>query len=108
MKAILTTITFAFALMVFAFNANPAFAHAQTDDCPGYKAWGLECYFSQIDEVDDPSQEGNERDVADSGEEGSTSAASEGGINAIRVSDDTSDKIGKDDTGSEGIITSDH
>ncbi|MCY4038770.1 MAG: hypothetical protein OXF09_04850 [Hyphomicrobiales bacterium] len=117
MKTILTT-TFVVALMVFAFNADPAAAKSAScpegqvstygGDCikkrvPGerrsppppptteeiIKDWhqciagvragqnteGDCALFGQIDEINDPGQAGNERDVADSGDEGSTSAA---------------------------------
>ncbi|MCY4031045.1 MAG: hypothetical protein OXF05_02895 [Hyphomicrobiales bacterium] len=80
MKTLITT--FAFAVMVFAFNADSAMATAKCDE--GYEmrptgnGWAGYCApirTSQIDELNDPDQEGNERDIADSGEEGSTSAA---------------------------------
>ncbi len=77
MKTILTTITFAFALMVFAFNANPVMANEE-EECWW---WGAQekCekynQSAQVDDVEDPGQADSERDVADSGEEGSTSAA---------------------------------
>ncbi|MCY4038776.1 MAG: hypothetical protein OXF09_04880 [Hyphomicrobiales bacterium] len=87
MKPMLTTI-FAIALMVFVFDANPAMA--QRDDternrcvhagntwtkegvCKITSWWDL---FAFEDEDENSDQEGNERDIADSGEEGSTSAA---------------------------------
>ncbi|MCY4038216.1 MAG: hypothetical protein OXF09_02015 [Hyphomicrobiales bacterium] len=102
MKATLTMAIFALGV----FMTPPAFAKVE-GDCEGWNIWGPNCGvpISKIDELEDPSQEGNERDVADSGEEGSTSAASEGGINAIRVSDDTSDKIGKEEPSGSLITT---
>ncbi|MCY4032188.1 MAG: hypothetical protein OXF05_08725 [Hyphomicrobiales bacterium] len=71
MKITLTT-TFAIALMVFAFNTNPVMAFG------GDGIWASK---PQVDEVQDPDETGNERGVADSGNEASTSAASEGGTN---------------------------
>ena len=117
MKTILIT-TFAIAVMVFAFNANPAMAKSKK--CPEgqVSTYGGDCIakrrptptpeqirreqerymddwrkcmagavlgqekaedcmrFGQMDELNDPDQPNNERAVADSGEEGSTSAAS--------------------------------
>ena len=73
MKTILTTI-FAIAVMVFAFNA-PAFAEGE--GCDGWDVWGGDCHLSQIDELKDPDQADNESEVADSGNEGTTSAAQE-------------------------------
>ena len=76
----LTTI-FAIAVMVFAFNANPVMA-AEDDgpywECPqdsivdGER--NLECRL--VSEIKDLEQPDNERDVADSGSEPSTSVAS--------------------------------
>ena len=77
MKTILTT-TFAIAVMAFAFNTNPATA-AEDPQNPLCKQSGLttplpnECY--KVSEVEEPDQADDERAVADSGEEGSTSAA---------------------------------
>ena len=89
MKTILTTI-FALALMVFAFSTNPVMAGGSK--CPKGYHWGkmtggkYACLNSkvygqidesqQIDKLKGPDQQDNERDVADSGNEGSTSAAS--------------------------------
>ena len=77
MKTTLTT-TFALAVMVFAFNANPVMAGEDTFLCTNEETG--EQYvcpiFSSVDELRDPEQAGNEKDVADSGNEGSTSAAS--------------------------------
>ncbi|MCY4048904.1 MAG: hypothetical protein OXF24_04885 [Hyphomicrobiales bacterium] len=119
MKTILTITTFAIAVMVFAFNANPVMAKGE--GCPEgqVSTYGGGCtkkrvpgerrpnpderarednerwmkclagvrlgqereedcnrIFSQIDEVRDPDQAG-ERDVADSGNDGPSSAAQE-------------------------------
>ena len=81
MKTTLTT-AFATALMVFAFNATPAYAKGEESarelKCD-ISADGADCdIFGQVDELKDPDQANNERDVADSGDEGSTSAASAG------------------------------
>ena len=79
MKTILTTI-FAIALMVFAFHATPS--HANGEVLEDIKCDFADCSdpdnprFPSLTEVDDPNQTGNEEDVADSGDEGSTSAAS--------------------------------
>lgn len=78
MKTILT-MTFAIALMVFAFNTTSASANEGTYHCMGLPAWLGECdpdETAEIDELKDPDQKDSERDVADSGNEGSTSAAS--------------------------------
>ena len=100
MKTTLIT-TFAFALMVFAFNVSPAFAKEGSDiankidnflfppsvgtGCVDPKTGSImegttncEQYHShnEIDNLEDPDQADNERAVADSGDEGSTSAAS--------------------------------
>ena len=92
MKTTLIT-TFAIAVMVFAFNASPAHATEESNKkvekelkswvCPdgGEPIWGTtKCRgkTAQVDELSDPDQDGNERDIADSGNEGSTSAASAG------------------------------
>ena len=76
MKTILMTI-FAIAVMVFAFNASLAFADGE--GCEGWNVWGGDCHLSQIDELEDPDQADNEseNEVADSGNEGPTSAAQE-------------------------------
>ena len=96
MKTILTTI-FAIALTVFAFNTNPVMAKGSapegTEECKsaGYEGSHgknhelntIHCYTGDvskwvsvdIDELESPDQPGNEGAVADSGEEGSTSAA---------------------------------
>ncbi|MCY4038769.1 MAG: hypothetical protein OXF09_04845 [Hyphomicrobiales bacterium] len=89
MKTTLIT-TFAIALMVFAFDAT--LSHATEESNKAVKkeldSWfcphggrpdilGNECKgrtVQKMDKLHDPDQEGNERDVADSGEEGSTSA----------------------------------
>ena len=84
MKTILTITTFAFVVMVFAFNANPAMA-GETN-CPEGQVPGLfkPCVpkkpdptgsiYGEMDRLEDPD---NEKDVADSGNEGNTSAAQE-------------------------------
>ena len=78
----LTTI-FAIAGMVFAFNVTPVQAGDQEKCMWGDKAACKKKQkkstgqrVAEIDELKDPDQADNERDVADSGEEGSTSAAS--------------------------------
>ena len=78
MKTILTTI-FAIALMVFAFNTNTVMAGDPPGkflpDChrnPTQKG----CEVAEIDSIDSNQVE-NEKDVADSGNEGTTSAAQE-------------------------------
>ena len=77
MKTTLTTI-FAIAVMVFAFNPSPVFAKSAFDKC--MDAWDNEAacreHLARLDDLKDPDQQDNERDVADSGDEGSTSAAS--------------------------------
>ena len=77
MKTILVT-TFAIAIMVLAFNASPVFAKSAFDKC--MDAWGNEAacreHLARLDELRDPNQADNEREVADSGNEDSTSAAS--------------------------------
>ena len=78
MKTLITI--FAFALVVFAFNASPVFAKSAFDKC--MDAWDNEAackaHLAQLDDPKDPDQADNERDVADSGDEGSASAASAG------------------------------
>ncbi|MCY4031824.1 MAG: hypothetical protein OXF05_06875 [Hyphomicrobiales bacterium] len=75
MKPLITT--FAFALMVFAFNANPAFANEEKQPLCQVGKWyepRVPCdQVVEIDEIQD--QADNENTIADSGEEGSTSAA---------------------------------
>ena len=73
MKTTLIT-TFAIAVMVLAFNATPSYAGDEHGCTHLQKAMGT-CHTAQVDEVQDPDQADGERDVADSGEEGSTSAA---------------------------------
>ena len=95
--------TFAIAVMVFAFNASSAFAKEGSDignkidnffyppsvgtGCVDPNTGNImegttncEQYHShnEIDNLKDPDQAGSERDIADSGNEGSTSAASAG------------------------------
>ena len=79
MKTALIT-TFAIAAMVFAFNTTPAEAWSEYDQCRARGGSLEDCrqYAEQIDELKDPDQAGNERNIADSGDEGSTSAASAG------------------------------
>ena len=77
MKKILKA-TFAIAVVVFAFSASPVFAKSAFDKC--MDAWNNEAacreHLARLDTLRDPDQADNERDVADSGNEGSTSAAS--------------------------------
>ncbi|MCY4038756.1 MAG: hypothetical protein OXF09_04780 [Hyphomicrobiales bacterium] len=94
MKTLITT--FAIALMVFAFNATPSYANEENNkkvkdffdppkkkicnvftwDGNGNKVCTTWIYVeNEIDDINDPDQAGNESEVADSGEEGSTSAA---------------------------------
>ena len=64
-------------MTVFAFNATPSHADEKAQ-CKWIEVWQkCEKYRenAQIDELQDSDQADNERDVADSGEEGSTSAA---------------------------------
>ena len=83
MKTILTT-TFAIAVMVFAFNANVLANEAQleslkTIDCNISASGTVEAHKQdcpEISELEGPDQ-GGESAVADSGNEGSTSAAQE-------------------------------
>ena len=78
MKTMLTAI-FAVALMVVAFNASPVFAKSVYEKC--MDAWNdaVACrkHRANLDTLNDPNQTDNENEsaVADSGEEGSTSAA---------------------------------
>lgn len=99
MKTILTITTFAIALMVVAFNTNPVMANTNI--------WGWEeawdeyeekvrtgvykkaPIISELDEVD------NEREVADSGEEGSTSEASDG-VSARTAGEDAQDETARE------------
>ena len=78
MKTLITT--FAFAVMVFAFNTSPASAESGTYYCIGLPEWINygDCAedSAELDQLQDPDQADNERAVADSGDEGSTSAAS--------------------------------
>ena len=93
MKTTLIT-TFAIAVMVCAFNPTSVTAGEDVDK--GFEDMGklLKCNFegltnrecreqgrvSELDDLDekDSDQPNNEREVADSGDEGSTSAASAG------------------------------
>ena len=99
MKTILTTI-FAVAVMAFAFNATLAHANEKSNKKvreffrgPDPKQYSCELYqpvptesfttirtgscreITSLDEANESDQADNERDVADSGNEGSTSAA---------------------------------
>ena len=84
MRQILTTI-FAIAVMVFAFNANVLANEAQleslkTIDCNISASGSVSAHKKdcpEISELEKPDQAGNESEVADSGNEGSTSAAQE-------------------------------
>ena len=87
MKTILTAI-FAIAVMVFVFNATDAFAGGEEKKkhCQIFtfdenqnrvcKTW-IWVENDQIDNLRDTDQTGGESAVADSGNEGSTSAAQE-------------------------------
>ena len=77
MKKVLTAI-FAIAVMVFAFSATPSHA-GDEDGCTHLQKTLGTCHTAQVDEVHDLDQagDGDETDVADSGDEGSTSAAQE-------------------------------
>ena len=88
MKTILTT-TFAFALMVFVFNASLVEANENAGKKKHCKIFTFDenqnrvCkeYIwveNQMDDLNDPDQPDSERSVADSGNEGSTSSASAG------------------------------
>ena len=75
MKTLITT--FAIALMTFAFDAAPSYANEAADKvfgCTDEKRDKAMC--KRVDNVRDPDQAGDERAIADSGDEGSTSAAS--------------------------------
>ena len=77
--------TFAIALMVFAFSADPVMALGSK--CGDGYHWGKgtggkytclnSAIYGQVDDLRDPDQAGNESEVADSGNEGPTSAAQE-------------------------------
>ena len=68
MKTILTTITFAIAMMVFAFNANPVMANEETqldENCTVYTSGVVKCDTPAVAQVDDPGQaEGDEKEFA--------------------------------------------
>ena len=73
MKVLITI--FAIATMVFAFNTPSAFAKEGQYQCVGIPKWIGKCDTDNdiaLDELHDPDRSDNERDVADSGEEGST------------------------------------
>ncbi len=88
MRTILTT-TFAFALMVSAFNTSPAMASGEKHTWEWCKdrmylihckskfgyGTGYSAIEGEIDEIHDPEQANAEREVADSDAENSTSAA---------------------------------
>ncbi|MCY4047983.1 MAG: hypothetical protein OXF24_00135 [Hyphomicrobiales bacterium] len=68
--------------MVFAFNTNLVIAiEGKTPACVQRTAGGkrskTEWGENEVDSLDDPDQADNERDIADSGDEGTTSAAQE-------------------------------
>ena len=80
MKALITA--FAFAAVVFAFHTKPVMANTNIwgwdeawEEYKEKKRRGEYRNAENIDNLSDPGQADNERDVADSGEEGSTSAA---------------------------------
>ncbi|MCY4038763.1 MAG: hypothetical protein OXF09_04815 [Hyphomicrobiales bacterium] len=77
MKTTRTTI-FAIAVMVFAFNANLATAIEREikfiPDCHRNPTQAG-CQVAEVDDLNNPDQAGDESEVADSGEEGSTSEA---------------------------------
>ena len=93
MKTTLIT-TFAIALMVFVFDTTPAVAKGE-DIKQGFKEMGqlIKCNFEGLDDIEceeagrvgqlddlderDSGQSDNEREVADSDNEGPTSAAQE-------------------------------
>ena len=71
-----TTTVLATAVIALAgiFSTN---AFAEGEGCDGWDVWGGDCHLSQIDELKDPDQADIESEVADSGNEGSASAAQE-------------------------------
>ena len=78
---------FAFALVVFAFNTNIVMAAEKKekhcliftyDENQQHVCTEWIWVENQVDDLKDPDQADNERDVADSGNEDSTSAASAG------------------------------
>ena len=80
MKTLITT--FGIALMVLALNTSPASAKGfvtdttrDTSKCTKNPDGSI-ISCPQVADVKDPDESDNERDVADSGDEGSTSAAS--------------------------------
>ena len=76
MKTILTAV-FAIALMVFAFNTTPAQAWSEYDKCRANGGSLDYCRKYAEGDLRDIDQTDNEREVADSGNEGSASAAQE-------------------------------
>ena len=78
MKTILTT-TFAIAVMAFAFNATPAEAWTKYDQCRATGGSVDDCRQYAEGDLHDLDREENESEseVADSGNEGPTSAAQE-------------------------------
>ena len=76
MKTILTTV-FAIALMVFAFGSTPAEAWSEYDKCRANGGSLDDCRKYAEGDIRDIDQADNESEVADSGNEGSTSAAQE-------------------------------
>ncbi|MCY4031522.1 MAG: hypothetical protein OXF05_05340 [Hyphomicrobiales bacterium] len=127
MKTLVTTL--AFALMVFAFNAGPTSAQDSNDakkvegiqvihgkmkepvipvdlckgiitSPEGLDAWKERCpnLFGEAD----PQDQDNDRDFADSGDEGFTSEV-EMNFESFVIGDDTSDTIGREEP--SGSIT---
>ena len=86
MKTILI-MTFAIAMMVFAFNANPVMAGEKKEKVCNTFVWDgngnkicktwIWVENNQIDNLRDTDQTSGESAVADSGNEGTTSAAQE-------------------------------
>ena len=73
-KIILTSL--AMAVMVFGFNVTPSHA-GDEDGCTHLQKSMGTCHTAQVNEVQDLNEAVNESEVADSGDEGSTSAAQE-------------------------------
>ena len=77
MKTLITT--FAIAIMAFSFSATSSYANEVADKvfgCTDEKRDKAMC--KRVDNLHEPDQTSNERDVADSGQEGSASSASTG------------------------------
>ena len=75
MKMTLVT-AFAIALIVVASNVSPAQAIGDVATCYDEYTCNKNKNVANVDELQDPDRTDNERDIADSGNEGSTSAAS--------------------------------